>query len=454
MVFGAVIGLLRVGEGTIGWLDAFQNWIRRMIRIPLRIPELIPFTGILNPLRRGEMQGLGFEPSVLLIGAGMIVGLRVSLSMLAGSVLLYYVVSPALLAHDAAMSGVADYVPSFRVAENGDFYPVRWSLWAGTAVLVFSSLASVALQWRTIARSFSIFRRGSQAGGPSPLARIEVPTSWLVAGLIPAGIGMVIVQYLAFKISLPLGIIAVAMSFVISLVCCRATGETDTTPIGPMGKVTQFLYALLAQGNTTVNLMSAGATSAAGGAAADLLTDLKSGYILGANARKQFLAQFFGVFFGTLIVVPAWYLMVPDKAALEAFHPPATTMWHAVAMALTQGLHSIPMTAQYGIAIGALFGMALPLVAVLVPKSRPFLPSAMGLGLGWVVPFQNSFAFAIGAVVAWLWERASKRSAETYVIPVASGLVAGESLMAAFVAIWQAVPGVWDSIVGRPKTSA
>jgi len=54
-----------------------------------------------------------------------------------------------------------------------------------------------------------------------------------------------------------------------------------------MGKVTQLLYAALpgALGLATVNLMAAGATSSAGGAAADLLTDLKSGYILGANPR-------------------------------------------------------------------------------------------------------------------------------------------------------------------------
>src|ERR1035438_77830 len=130
----------------------------------------------------------------------------------------------------------------------------------------------------------------------------EVPVSWLVVGLIPITIGLVIVQYLAFHISIPLGIIAVALAFVVSLVCCRATGETDTTPIGAMGKVTQLLYAVLpgAQGIASINLMAAGTTAAAGGAAADLLTDLKSGYLLGANPRKQFIAQFVGIFFGTL----------------------------------------------------------------------------------------------------------------------------------------------------------
>src|SRR6266704_1859387 len=92
------------------------------------------------------------------------------------------------------------------------------------------------------------------------------------------------------------------------MVCCRATGETDTTPIGAMGKLTQLLYAVLpgAKVVASINLMAAGATASAGGAAADLLTDLKSGYILGANPRKQFLAQFAGVFFGTGVSVFAF----------------------------------------------------------------------------------------------------------------------------------------------------
>src|SRR6185436_12959092 len=147
-----------------------------------------------------------------------------------------------------------------------------------------------------------------------------------------------------FSIHPALGLFAVALSGVLSLVACRATGETDTTPIGPMGKITQLLYAVLpgAKGIISTNLMAAGVTAAAGGAAADLLTDLKSGYILGANPRKQFIAQFLGVFFGTLAIVPAWYTMVPTKQKLEAFNPPATNMWKAVADLLTQGIHMLP----------------------------------------------------------------------------------------------------------------
>ena len=55
--------------------------------------------------------------------------------------------------------------------------------------------------------------------------------------------------------------IAVALSFLLALVACRVTGETDTTPVGAMGKVTQLAFGALSPGNVNVNLMSANITA-------------------------------------------------------------------------------------------------------------------------------------------------------------------------------------------------
>jgi uncharacterized oligopeptide transporter (OPT) family protein len=330
------------------------------------------------------------------------------------------------------------------VNAEGFFNPMRWALWGGTAIMVFASLMNIALNWRTVARAFSVFKNSNASAHSAALDAIEVPNSWLIIGLIPITIGLVIVQYLAFKISIGLGLLAVAMAFIASLVCCRATGETDTTPIGAMGKVTQLLYAMLpgAKGLATVNLMAAGVSAASGGASADLLTDLKSGYLLGANPRKQFLAQFLGIFFGVAAVVPAWYAMVPNKAALEAFNPPATNMWKATADLLTQGLHMLPKSALWAIVIGAFIGILLPAIEKLFPKAQRYLPSAMGLGLSWVVPFQNALSFAIGAVIVYAWQKFNRKNSDSFAVPIASGLVAGESLIAAFVAIGCTVIGL------------
>ncbi|MBX7191592.1 MAG: OPT/YSL family transporter [Sandaracinaceae bacterium] len=419
------------------------------------IPSSIPFDFTIfeahgRTIRGGQMGGLAFEPGLLLIAAGMIVGLRVSTWMLIGSSLAYFVLIPwaagqpdwsaegvTFLGHVEAILGDDGGIAMIRVT--------KWSLWLGTAILVASGLTSFAMSWRTILRAVQKAtsakggKDGEAAKDADPVGHLEVPVQWFAWGMAPITLGLVLVCWLSLDIAPWLGVVSVGLSFFLALVACRATGETDTTPIGAMGKITQFTYAILAPGNTTVNLMTAGITAGSAGSAADLLTDLKSGYLLGANPRQQFLAQLVGVVFGVPAVIAAWYMLVPDQAHLEAFNSPATGMWAAVARALSGGVETIPETARMAIIVGAIAGTALSLAESMAPKHiRPWVPSSMGLGLAFVVPFQNSFSFFLGAVIALIWQRVSPKSAERYIIPIASGVVAGESLLSAGNAMWSA----------------
>lgn len=437
---GTLVGILNTAEDQFVALGRFFEFMRTRL-FNVHLPEQVPEQGF-RLLAGKPMIGFGFEPSVLLISAGMIVGLRVSLSMLAASSLLYFVIAPWLQSVDAANAGVQGYIASIPTAGGGAFFhPRNWALWGGTSIMVFASLAALALQWRTVARSFTVLRRGPAANANAPddadarMAAIEVPNGWFVAGMVPITIAMVIVLMIAFQIHWWAGLIAVAMSFVLSMVASRATGETDTTPIGAMGKVMQLLFAVLSPGNVTHNLMSAGAGANSASSSADLLTDLKSGYLLGANPRKQFIAQAIGIVFGTIAVVPAWYLLIPNAAALDKYPLPATQSWVAVAQVLSNGIESLPMSARWAIVIGALLGILLPVLERAFPKARKWLPSSMGLGLGWVVFFSNALAFSIGAVIAWLWARWKPEQQDRYNIPLASGLVAGESLIKAMLAM-------------------
>jgi len=445
LVAGAVVGVLNTAEDQFIALGRFFAWMKAKI-FDIHLPDLVPANGFWL-LDGKPMVAFGFEPSVLLIAAGMIVGMRVSLSMLASAAVLYCFVGPWLHSIDVANAGVAGYVASIPTAGGGAlFHPVRWALWGGVSLMVFASFTSLSLQWRTVARSFRILRRGpavvSDSGVEAKMAAIEVPNSWFVIGVVPIAFALVALQIIAFQIQWWAGLIAVAASFALALVACRATGETDITPVGPLGKIMQLLFAIISPGNVTHNLIAAGSGANSAGSAADLLTDLKSGYLLGANPRKQFLAQFIGVFFGTLAIVPAWYLMIPNVAALEKYPLPATQVWVAVARVLSAGVASLPETARIAIVAGALIGIALPIFEKLFPKARPWMPSAMGLGLGWVVFFSNALSFAIGAAIVALWGAVHRRSQETFSVPVASGLIAGESLMKAVLAMLATVIGL------------
>jgi uncharacterized oligopeptide transporter (OPT) family protein len=53
--------------------------------------------------------------------------------------------------------------------------------------------------------------------------------------------------------------------------------------------------------------------------------------------------------------------------------------------------------------------------------------------------YANAFSFFVGAIIALVWSKINKKTAELYVIPIASGAVAGESLICALLAITDAV---------------
>jgi uncharacterized oligopeptide transporter (OPT) family protein len=137
------------------------------------------------------------------------------------------------------------------------------------------------------------------------------------------------------------------------------------------------------------------------------------------------------VFFGVAVSVPAWFLMVPNFKALENYPNPAAQIWVAVARALTGGLSNLPPSILVAVLIAAAVGVLLPLLEKAFPKARPYLPSATGLGLGWVVPFSIPLSFAIGGVLVAIWRRVSRGTEDTYSVPIASGLIAGESMVKA-----------------------
>jgi uncharacterized oligopeptide transporter (OPT) family protein len=309
---------------------------------------------------------------------------------------------------------------------------VQWTLWGGTACMVSSGLLTFLLQWRTSMRAFQnlgkMFKRG---GKEDPLDAIEAPTWWFVAAQFVSLFVISILAKKSFDIPYWIAALAMVMSFILALVACRITGETDTTPVGAMGQITQLTVGGLHPGSATTTLMSANIVSSAAISSADLLTDLKSGYLLGAHPRKQFLAQFAGIFTGTIVTVLAFRVLVPDADSISTnqFPAPAAQNWRAVALAMSQGLSVLAPIKRWAIGIGTVVGIVLAVLPLLFPKKVKYLPSAAGVGLAWTFHWYNSFLFFLGAFIGWGFEKWNAKKSEEYTFPVASGVIAGGSLM-------------------------
>jgi len=388
---------------------------------PWAFPAEFPFLPTAAGRGLLERYTIGIEGSLIMLAAGAIMGMRVAASMLVGSLFFWGVLGPWLV--------------STGIAQPGYKGIVSWILWPATAMMVTSGLLSFALKWRTVLRAFGGLR--GMLGGPGDaaddaLAHVEVPMSWFVVGTTLAGTACVVLGHVLFGITWWMGVLAVLVTFFLSIVAARATGETDITPIGAMGKITQLLYGVIAPANVTVNLMTACITSGAASHAADLLTDLKSGYLLGGNPRKQTISQLFGVLAGTVAAVPAYQFIVqshPERLGSAELPAPSAKVWEGVARLLEKGVGSLPEHALEAIAIGAAVGIALTLLEEFAPaRWKPWLPSTTGLGLAGVIPAFNSIAMFVGALAAWLFARAAPQAAERHTVAVSSGLIAGESL--------------------------
>jgi putative OPT family oligopeptide transporter len=159
-MFGAIVSWFR---------DAHAKWM------PFNLPGE-PFIPSLTmggqPLAR---LSLGFEPSVILLGAGAIIGIRAGTSLLVSALVCYGIVGPYVLNH--GFVGL-------------EVYRQKWALWPGVGLLVSSGLTAFLWRWRTILRALQGVRRlweGTKNAARHPLADLEPPPSWFWGGFAVSG---------------------------------------------------------------------------------------------------------------------------------------------------------------------------------------------------------------------------------------------------------------------------
>jgi uncharacterized oligopeptide transporter (OPT) family protein len=279
---------------------------------------------------------------------------------------------------------------------------------------------------------------------------IETPTSWFIWGQLISLVALAWLANATFGMPYWQSAVAVPLAFFLALVACRVTGETDTTPVGAMGQTTQLIFKAIGAGSANVTLMSANITASAAGSSADLLTDLKSGYLLGAHPRKQFLAQFAGIFTGTVVTVLCFNILVPKVSVLgsKQFPAPSAQVWKAVAVLLKDGIMSLGAVRAWSIVIGVLIGILLPLLGRIFPKYERWIPSAAGIGLAWTFQWHFSLLFFLGAFLAYGFEKKSPEQSKELLFPVASGLIAGGSLMAVLIIFCNNGPQIIRQLFG------
>ena len=385
---------------------------------------------------------VGGSYSLLSIGSGMIVGFRITLSMMIGGVLAWVIAPYFLVKYGAALHHITSGAAAGQSVATDT--PTRtevlfWVMWPATGMLVAGGLTALALRWRMLVETFRSLRTAR-------IGSSEMPLSFVLSGIAVSAVGLCIVQAVILDMPVWMTIAAILLSLPLMLVTLRVLGETNWAPISSVANMMQGVFAVLAPGNIAANMVASGTTGTIAEASQSIMQDYKCGHLIGSKPRNITIMQLMAVPIGAAAVSLIYPVLVSSYGIFDRIDPatgkeihaglstPLSNKWAGFAQILKDGVSALPTSALWALLICSALGILLTILESR-PGMRRFVPSPTGVGIGILVPFSVVATMFAGGIAAAVWEKRYKSSADVYLLPLASGLIAGEALVAVFASI-------------------
>jgi len=372
---------------------------------------------------------MGMSWSLLSFGSGLLVGLRITLSMGLGMVV-SWVLCPSFLV-------------SFEAIKAATFADtIRWVMWPATGMMVAGGLTSLALKWRLIVKTFTSLRHSS-AVVPGKEASTDFPIAWVMWGSIGLSVLLCAVQYVSLGMPIWITLLALLLSVPLMLVGIRVLGETNWAPISAMANMMQAIFAVVVPGHVPTNMIASGMSGTIAGNGESLMQDYKTGKMIGASNRHLTYVQLMAVPVGSLAVSVIYpilrdrYGVVDTPGHTAELSSPISVKWAGFAELLAKGLGSLPPGSGWALVIGVTIG-----ILVALGENTPwkkYLPSPTGIGIGMLIPGVAMLPMVIGGIAQAIWAKFNPKQEEAYNTPLASGFIAGEALVSVILAIIAAV---------------
>lgn len=242
--------------------------------------------------------------------------------------------------------------------------------------------------------------------------------------------------------------VVVVLAFVTTIMSAQSVGQTGIDPMEIFGLIVLLVIAALGESDQVRLFFVAGVVAVACGLAGDVMSDFKTGKIIGTDPRAMWIGQAIGALIGCAVSVAVMCALLNAYGA-DAFGP-GKLFVSAQASVVATMVSGIPSVSAF--ALGLVAGVALYCLGI---------PSMM-LGLGVYLPFYMTLSASLGAAVKIAYDRvASIRNAgangdattnantgtdetsheETGII-VASGVLGGESIVGVIIALASVASGL------------
>jgi OPT family oligopeptide transporter len=388
--------------------------------------------------------GLRATLDAAMLGVGGLMGIRVATSCMLGGFINFAVLAPIMIQRGEIKS-YTNASGAVVAISRGEIVN-QWSLWWGVTMMVVGSLVGLLAKPDLFTSAFKALRRRSTAptAGEDPLRHIELPL-WLSFVGVPifSVIGAWITHEF-FGVPWLLAFVSLPLIFILTVICTNSMALTSWTPTGSLSKITQFTMGAIDRSNPASNLIPAGMTAEIASNAANLLSDIKPGYMLGAKPRQQAVGHVIGVIAGAVASTPLFYLLFlpPNQQGVRSvetivsdqFAMPAALQWKGVADLIARGFSNLPASAVVSMAVAAIAAVVFEVLRLRTRNRFPI--SAVSVGLGVVLPPDACFAMWIGALVFWWHGRKSpapgSKAHEFWVEgcePICAGLISGAALV-------------------------
>ena len=397
--------------------------------------------------------------SAALLGMGYIIGLKYAAIMCAGSVLIWWIVVPAI----ALVWPGLDVAGGITAAEASPQQIFQYAKSIGIGGIAMAGIIGVWNSRSVIIGSFSLIRAAfgkkheAQGEEECPRTQRDISMKVIVMGLIVS----LLATFLFFQLDVMGGnllfstvalLIVFVIAFLFTTVAANAIAIVGSNPVSGMTLMTLILASLVMSvvglkgtGGMVAALIMGGVVCTALASAGAFITDLKIGYWLGSTPAKQQTYKFLGILVsaataaGVIMILNEAYGFTPDNSDVMA--APQARAMAAVIEPLMMG-QGAPWF-LYG--IGAIISLVMNACGI----------SALAFALGMFIPLHLNLPLIVGGALNWYVTTRSKDATVNAArgergTLLASGFIAGGALMGVvsagltFAGVdWQIAGGEW-----------
>lgn len=372
------------------------------------------------------------EVNPLLLGIGFIVGLEVSLTMFAGSILANFAITP-LISYFTEMAGPGATVwnnPAMAISQMGvNDISANYVKYIGAGMMLCGGIIGAIKLIPTIIASVkeTVNAKSSANDGEGSSA---IQTMILLGGIVVAVIGAFLISGNALMAIVGV-IVSIILAALFVIVAGRLTGTIGTSNLPVSGMtiaslvIATLVFVIMGWSGQADNksLLLFGtfivvSISMAGGYS----QSQKVTYIIGGN--KNEMQKYFAIsgIVGVIIVIGT-IILLSDQLVITGDNPPFALPQANLISTLTSGIMSGQLP------------WVMIIVGVLIAIVLYFLDlPIMTIAIGFYLPIATTSIILIGALIRVFVEKTSKEENEKEIkvsngISLSSGLVAGGSII-------------------------